>query len=161
MRHQALGYGCQLLVLDHLTMVTSDGASQDERREIDLIMTQLTSLANETNVSILVASQLAKPGGSGPSYEEGRPISLGSFRGSGSITSQAWDVLGLERNLQAEGAQRNRMGVRVLKCRGEGETGMADTLSYDRTSGRLTALEEAPEEDLEQEAAEAGLEAFE
>ena len=57
--------------------------------------------------------------------------------------------MALERNQQGE--HPTHMHVRVLKCRETGETGAADTLTYNRETGRVeiaTGLTEISEEEL-------------
>ena len=67
--------GCKLIVLDHITIAISGLEIRDERKSIDVLMTQLRSLIEETGVGIVVVSHLKKTD-EGKTHEEGGTISL-------------------------------------------------------------------------------------
>ncbi len=145
MRYMIRGCGCKYIILDHLSIVVSGGeVGSDERRTIDKLMTDMTSLANETGAGIVVVSHLRKPEGKGKSFEEGKVPTLADLRGSGSIMQLGFTILGLSRDLMDE--QDSSTKLWVLKCRHTGKTGKADRLDYDPATGRLE--ESAWEEDL-------------
>lgn len=133
-RYLIRGCGCRVVFLDHLSIVVSGDMHPDERKVIDKIMTDLTSLAQETGAIIVVVSHLSKPEGKG--FEEGRAVALRDFRGSASIGQLGFTLLGLERDLQKEDGKAR---LRVLKCRYTGKTGKADLLHYNEETGRLKA----------------------
>lgn len=128
--------GCKYLVLDHLSILVSDQAAGDERKNIDMVMTKLRTFVQETNCSLLLVSHLKRP--EGKSLEDGAVTSLGMLRGSASIAQLSDAVIGAERNSQAlDIIERNTTHVRVLKSRYTGYTGHACTLFYDDRTGRL------------------------
>lgn len=139
LRYMVQGCGCQWLVLDHLSIVVSgmdlDG---DERRMLDKTMTELRSFTEQTNVGLLLVSHLKRPEGRG--HEEGAMTSLAQLRGSAAIGQLSDIVIGLERDQQAEGADRDAMTVRVLKNRYAGITGIACELRYSRETGRVVEM---------------------
>lgn len=138
LKYLVRGEKCELVFLDHLSIVVSGmEISQDERRTIDTLMTRLVALAQETGASIVVVSHLKR--GEGKPHEEGRPVTLHDFRGSGSIAQLSHNVVSIERDQQAETeADRAVSTVRSLKCRHTGMTGIAGHLKYDGATGRLT-----------------------
>ena len=130
---------CKFLVLDHLSIVVSGmSLDGDERRMLDHTMTALRSFTEQTNVSLLLVSHLKRPQGMG--HEEGAKTSLAQLRGSAAIGQLSDAVIGLERNQQADGVERNEVVVRVLKNRYAGLTGITTTLRYDPATGRLNEV---------------------
>ena len=137
-RYMAVSLGVRWVVLDHLSIVVSgDESMTDERRGIDLAMTKLRSLVEETGIGLILVSHLKRPDGKG--HEEGAPTSLAQLRGSAGIAQLSDMVVGLERN-QQDPSDRNQMGVRVLKNRYTGETGEAAVLEYNTQTGRLSEV---------------------
>ncbi len=137
MRYLAKGAGCKMIVLDHISIVVSGmSLSDDERRTIDRVMTDLRSLVEETQVELHVISHLKRVGNE--SHEEGGKVSLSHLRGSQSIAQLSDFVIGVERNNQDESGTMN---VKVLKNRVTGETGAACSLGYDKDTGRLFEIE--------------------
>lgn len=136
--------GCKYIFLDHISIVVS-GMSNDEeggeRKAIDMLMTNLRSLVEETNVTMFVISHLKRPEKKG--HEEGGQISLSQLRGSGGIAQLSDMVIGLERDQQGE--TPNVLTLRVLKNRFSGETGISGQLYYNTETGRLSDLEQSNE----------------
>jgi twinkle protein len=141
-----LAKGCDVgwVVLDHLSIVVSGIDDGDERKTIDVLMTQLRSLVEETGIGLILVSHLRRPEGN-RGWEEGLTTSLNALRGSASIAQLSDSVIGLERNQQDQEAA-NQVTVRVLKNRFSGETGIATTLFYDKDTGRLSEHEFAKDE---------------
>jgi twinkle protein len=128
--------GCKWIFLDHVSIVVS-GQDGDERKMIDILMTKLRSLVEETQVGLLLVSHLKRPEGRG--FEEGREITLGHLRGSAGLGQLSDMVIGIERNQQDEDT-KNQSTVRILKNRFSGETGIACYLEFDNQTSRLTEL---------------------
>lgn len=145
-KYMAKGLGCDMVMLDHVSIVVSAQSEGDERKAIDEIMTKLRMVAQECNIMLVVVSHLKRPDKKG--HEEGAATSLAQLRGSGSIGQLSDIVIGLERNGQAEDElDRNTTHVRILKNRFSGETALAAHLLWSRDTGRMTernmTLEEA------------------
>lgn len=136
-----LAKGCDVgwVVLDHLSIVVSGIDDGDERKTIDVLMTQLRSLVEETGIGLILVSHLKRPEGN-KGWEEGLKTSLNALRGSASIAQLSDSVIGLERD-QQDNETANQVTVRVLKNRFSGETGVAATLFYDKDTGRLSEHE--------------------
>ena len=101
---------------------------------IDSTMTKLRSLVEETGIHLILVSHLRRP--DGRSHEEGGATTLAQLRGSHAIAQLSDAVIGCERNQQDE-TDSNMLGVRVLKNRYAGSTGLCCTLEYETRTGRL------------------------
>lgn len=139
-RYMVVVLGCQWVILDHLSIVISGSDDRDERRLIDKAMTMLRTLVEETGCGLLLVSHLKRPEGN-KGHEEGAFTSLSQLRGSHAIAQLSDMVIGLERNQQ--GDNPNETTVRVLKNRFSGDVGIACSLLYDKTTGRLTETQGA------------------
>lgn len=132
--------GCKIIVLDHISIVVSGldekESGSDERKTIDMFMTQLRSLCEETGVTILAVNHLKRS--SVKSYNEGGQVSLTDLRGSGALEQLSDIVIALERN-QQDKEKSNISQIRILKNRPTGICGESDKLIYSRETGRLLA----------------------
>jgi twinkle protein len=138
---------CKYILIDHLSILVSGIEGEDERRNIDQLMTKLRSLVEETRCAMLLVSHLRRASGD-KGQEQGKEISLSMLRGSHSIAQISDAVIALERDQQAEDPTlANTTTVRVLKNRYAGETGVATYLLYNKDSGRLTEIENPLESD--------------
>ena len=140
-RYMAKALNTKWIILDHLSILVSGQEDNgDERKSIDILMTKLRSLVEETQIGLLLVSHLRRPAGD-RGHEDGREITLSHLRGSASIAHLSDAVLALERNQQAEDeVEANTTTVRILKNRYTGETGIACYLHYDSNTGRMTQV---------------------
>ena len=147
MRYYANALNVDFIVLDHLSMVISGQESNNERKDIDMLMTEIAAFCNETGVGVLVIVHLKRGTGSKEkSFNEGGQVSLSDLRGSASLEQLAWNVIALERNQQdREEADFSR--IRILKNREWGFLGEADMLHYNTTTGRLLPAQNTYQED--------------
>jgi len=128
---------CDFIVLDHISIVTSgmESSSEGERKDIDIFMTRLRQLVEETGVGVIAIVHLKRT--PGKNFNEGAQVSLNDFRGSASLEQLSDNAYALERNQQNKDAAKKRQTlIRVLKCREGDDTGEADTLQYNRDTGR-------------------------
>ena len=146
LRYMASVAKVDFIVLDHISIVTSgvESSSEGERKDIDILMTALASLTQETGVGILTIAHLKRA--QGKNFNEGGVPSLNDLRGSSSLEQLSDNVYSMERNQQDEGGGKNCSLLRVLKCRAVGDTGEADTLEYNRTTGRNELATNFPKE---------------
>ncbi|MQB00214.1 MAG: AAA family ATPase [Actinobacteria bacterium] len=142
-RYMIKGLGCEVVVLDHISMVVSGAdLDADERRMLDHVMTGLRSMSQETSASFHIVSHLRRPQGQ-KSHEEGRQVSLADLRGTQAIAQLSDAVIAAERDQQSDDAtEKNTVILRVLKNRYAGLTGKACSLVYDNKTGRLTDPED-------------------
>jgi twinkle protein len=139
-RFMAKALDCKWIILDHLSILVSGQEEGDERRSIDILMTKLRSLVEETGVGLLLVSHLRRASGD-KGHEDGREVSLAHLRGSQSIAHLSDGVIALERNQQEEDETlANTTIVRILKNRYTGDTGIATYLYYDKDSGRMSEI---------------------
>ena len=147
-RYMIKALDCKYIILDHLSILVSGLEGDDERRNIDKMMTQLRSLVEETQCCMLLVSHLRRASGD-KGQEQGVQISLSMLRGSHSIAQISDAVIAMERDQQAsDPVVANTTTIRVLKNRYAGETGVATYLLYDRESGRMTEIDDPNAEDF-------------
>tara|TARA_R110000822_G_scaffold25533_4_gene77277 strand:+ start:2138 stop:3754 length:1617 start_codon:yes stop_codon:yes gene_type:complete len=141
-RYMTKALECKWIILDHLSILVSGQEDfGDERKSIDILMTKLRSLVEETGCGLLLVSHLRRPSGDN-GHENGKEITLSHLRGSASIAHLSDSVIGLERNQQAgDETEANTTVLRVLKNRYTGDTGVASYLFYDKDTGRLTQVD--------------------
>lgn len=141
LRYLAKGCECDVLVVDHVSIVVSGmDLSGDERRAIDRTMTLLRTLVEECKILMHLISHLKRLGDD-RGHEDGAKVSLSHLRGSQSIAQLSDIVIGMERNQQAEGDEARVAQFRVLKNRTTGETGAAGRVIYDKESGKLVEMD--------------------
>jgi len=141
-RYMARALDCKWIMLDHLSILVSGQEDfGDERKSIDVLMTKLRSLVEETGIGLLLVSHLRRRGGD-KGFEEGKEVTLSHLRGSASIGHLSDAVIALERNQQSEDpTEANTTVIRILKNRYTGDTGVATHLYYNSETGRMTAIE--------------------
>lgn len=122
------------IMLDHISMVISGQESSNERKDIDMLMTNLAAFVNETGVGVVAIVHLRRA--QSGSFNEGKEISLNDLRGSGGLEQLSWNVIALERN-QQDPDNKNQSQIRLLKNREWGSLGLCDTLIFNQDTGRL------------------------
>ena len=141
-RYMAKALDCKWVFLDHLSILVSGQEDNgDERKSIDILMTKLRSLVEETGIGLMLVSHLRRPAGD-RGHEDGKEVSLSHLRGSASIAHLSDSVIALERNQQADDEiEANTTTVRILKNRYTGDTGVACYLHYNKDTGRMTQID--------------------
>ena len=140
-RFMAQALDCKWICLDHLSILVSGQEDTDERKSIDILMTKLRSLVEQTGICLLLVSHLRRPSGD-RGHEDGREVTLSHLRGSASIGHLSDGVIGLERNQQDDDPViANTTTIRILKNRYTGDTGVATHLFYNKDTGRLTEID--------------------
>lgn len=127
------------VILDHLSIVVSGVDDGDERKAIDVIMTKLRSLVEETGIGLILVSHLRRPAGE-KGWENGMQVTLNSLRGSASIAQLSDMCLSVERDQQGENP--NVATVRCIKNRHSGETGIGCYLHYNKDTGRMVEVDD-------------------
>lgn len=134
LRYMAVGLGVEVIVFDHISIAIA-GLDVDDRKALDIMVTKLRSLVEETGVALIMVSHLKRVEGN-RGHEDGIQTSLSHLRGSQAIAQTSDIVIGLERN-QQDAKRADLTTVRVLKNRFSGQTGVAGTLHYNKDTGRL------------------------
>ena len=144
--YMRMGLDCDVIILDHISIVVSASEESDERKMIDRLMTKLKSFAKSSGVILVVVCHLKNPT-KGKAHEEGRPVSITDLRGSGALRQLSDTIIALERNQQ--GDMPNLVLIRLLKCRFTGDTGVAGYMEYNKQTGRLEESDFTPYPDDE------------
>lgn len=138
-------YDVEFILLDHLSMLVSGIATTDERKMLDMVMTELAAFCASHDVGIIAVSHLNrgvaeefKP----PKGQEDQPFFINvrkeSLRGSASLEQLSWVIIGVEPEIMPD-KSRGRVRLTVLKNRPWGHLGWADVLKMDDTTGVLEA----------------------
>lgn len=142
-RYLIKGLECEWIILDHLSIIVSGLEGDDERKNIDIAMTKLRTIVEETGAGMFLVSHLKRVGGD-RGHENGAQISLSHLRGSQSIAQLSDIVIGLERDQQhSNPIVANTTKLRVLKNRYSGQVGEAGFLFYDKDTGRMSEVNES------------------
>ncbi|MQB00680.1 MAG: AAA family ATPase [Actinobacteria bacterium] len=134
-RYLAHAEGVKHFFIDHLTAFAAH--AEDERRELEKVMADISGMAQELQVTMYVISHLATP--EGKPHEEGGRVMLRHFKGARAIGFWSHFAFGLERDQQAENdIEKSTTTFRVLKDRYTGaSTGHTFLLRYDHDTGLL------------------------
>lgn len=136
LRYLAIGCECDFIVLDHVSMVVS-GLEVEERKTLDMLMTNLRQFVEQTGVGLIAVSHLRRNSGK-DSFNEGGKVSLTDLRGSAGLEQLSDVVIASERNQQADDDQQQDItSFRILKNRPFGVVGPAGQAQYARHTGRL------------------------
>jgi len=130
--HKALGV--EWVVLDHISILVSGLATGDERKLIDMAMTKLRTLVQETGIGLILVSHLRRPEGD-KGHEDGAKVRLGQLRGSHAI-AQLSDIC-ISLGVDPDNPNSNARQVHLLKNRFTGQTGFAGNITYNPETGRL------------------------
>lgn len=134
-RHLARACGCRWIVLDHISILVSGQETNDERKLIDMAMTRLRTLVQETGIGLHLVSHLRRPQGD-KGHEDGARVSAGQARGSHAIIQLSDMVFGLQK--PEDDPHGTGVEALLLKNRFSGETGPLTTLHYDLDTGRYS-----------------------
>lgn len=134
------------IILDHLTLVVSGNATNDERKMLDICLTELAAFVASNDVGILAISHLNRDAAQelkGISKIE-QPmwvkVKKEDMRGSSSLEALAWIVLGLDVEFMPD-RTRGRVRLTCLKNRPFGLLGEADTFKMNNETGLLELAE--------------------
>lgn len=144
-RYMVVGMGAKHIFLDHLTALAA--GADDERKTLELIMSEISGMAQELQFCFYFISHLATP--EGKSHEEGGRVMIRHFKGSRAIGFWSHFMFGLERDQQsAKIEDRHTTTFRILKDRYTGQaTGKTFRLQYAQDTGLLSVCEGEAEEE--------------
>lgn len=144
--------GCDYIILDHLSMVISGEAVTDERKELDIVMTELSAFCAAHDVGVIVVCHLNRQGTADQfkapkkkDGEEDKPywirVTKESLRGSGALEQLSFVILGLEPEILPN-RERGRVRWVVLKNRPTGYLGEADIWRLNEQTWEVELSEE-------------------
>lgn len=139
--------GCKRIFLDHLSFLVAAMNSNNERRDIDLIMTKLARSVEDWDYTLFQVSHIKRrerehtQSKMGDSYPKWEILDMSDGRGSGAIETCSHNMIALERQIldPAKGGGRGLLRTRVLRNREWGDIGEGDVLSWD-SRGRFRPL---------------------
>ena len=139
--------GCKYILLDHLSMIVSGSKVEDERKELDIVMTELAAFCAANDVCIIAvshinrsAAELFKP----PKGKEDEPfwvrVTKEMMRGSAALEQLSFIILGLEPQILAD-RSRGKVRLTVLKNRPWSYLGVADEFTVDENTWEVVISE--------------------
>lgn len=151
-KHMHLVEGCKYILLDHLSMVISGLETDNERKQLDIVMTELAAFCAANEVCVIAVSHINRTGASqfqAPKGKENEPywvqVTKEQMRGSSSLEQLSFIILGLEPQIMPD-RSRGNVRLTVLKNRPWGYLGVADEFKIDEeTWDVVLAQEEIPD----------------
>lgn len=136
-KHMHLVEGCGYILLDHLSVVISGSDIANERKELDMVMTELAAFCAANDVCIIAVSHINRGDGTlfkAPKGKEDEPywvrVTKEMMRGSAALEQLSFVIIGLEPEIMPD-RSRGRVRLTCLKNRPWSYLGAADTFSVD------------------------------
>lgn len=148
-KHMHLVEKCGYIILDHLSVVISGSDIANERKELDMVMTELAAFCAANDCGILAVSHINRTAAQDfkpPKGEEDQPfwvkVTKEMMRGSAALEQLSWIIIGLEPQIMPD---RSRGNVRttVLKNRPWSYLGVADEFSIDEDTWDVLLVDQA------------------
>jgi len=140
------------IILDHLSMVIS-GQTGDDRKQLDMLMTELAAFVAAHDVGIIAVSHLKRTNEQPPKVKEGEEpepwwtsCRKEDLRGSAALEQLSWCVIGIEGE-QMPDRSRGRIRLVVLKNRTWSSLGETDILKMDEQTGELNNADDLSQMD--------------
>lgn len=151
-KHMHLVEGCSYILLDHLSMVVSGSHVTDERKELDIVMTELAAFCAANDVCVIAVSHINRSAAEQfkpPKGAEDKPfwvkVTKEMMRGSAALEQLSFVIIGLEPEILPD-RSRGNVRLTVLKNRPWSYLGVCDTFKIDETSWEVILHQELPEE---------------
>ena len=126
--------GCKYIFLDHITMIVTGLADNDERKTLDIVSTKLAMMVKELDFALVLVSHINDDG---------------LTRGSRNISKIASTHIRLDRDLDSPIPDvRNTTKLTVKKNRFAGRTGPAGSLLFDENSFSLREIQQVDPDGL-------------
>lgn len=153
-KHMHLVEGCKYILLDHLSVVISGSDVANERKELDMVMTELAAFCAANDVCIIAVSHINRQGTADQMKpqkgKEDEPywirVSKESLRGSAGLEQLSFIILGLEPEIMPD-RSRGRVRLTVLKNRPWSYLGAADAFTVDDDTWEVLLQEDAVDDD--------------
>lgn len=139
-KHMHLVEGCKFIILDHLSLVISGSQVKDERKELDIVMTELAAFCAANDVCIIAVAHINRSAADQfktPKVKEGEEpkpywvqVTKEMMRGSAALEQLSFIILGLEPEIMPD-RSRGRVRLTSLKNRPWSYLGVADTFTID------------------------------
>lgn len=134
-KHMHLVEKCNYIILDHLSVVISGSDIANERKELDMVMTELAAFCAANDVCIIAVSHINRTADyKPPKGKEDEPywvtVNKEMMRGSAALEQLSFIILGLEPQIMPD-RSRGNVRLTVLKNRPWSYLGVADTFMVD------------------------------
>lgn len=154
-KHMHLVEGCRFILLDHLSMVISGLETENERKQLDIVMTELAAFCAANDVCVIAVSHINRSNSAqfqAPKVKEGKDpepywvqVTKESMRGSASLEQLSFIILGLEPQIMPD-RSRGNVRLTVLKNRPWGYLGVCDEFKIDEDTWEvILAQDESPD----------------
>ena len=150
-KNMVLVKGCKYILLDHLSMVVSGNESENERKELDIVMTALASFCAANAVHLIVVCHINRSDSAQflpQKGQEDKPFWVNvrkeSARGSAALEQCSWNILGIEPEILPD-FSRGRVRIKVLKTRFGDSLGIADVFTLDQETWEVILDQEGTE----------------
>lgn len=133
-------WGAQFGILDHISMVFSGNETTNERKDIDMLLTDMAAFTRESRMHLIVISHIKrsnKPFRKKEDYPYWETVASDAGRGSGAFEQLADNIITLEVEYLDEDFNKGRIRTRVAKNREESVLGVGDVLNYCLATGRI------------------------
>ena len=147
-KHMHLVEKCNHIILDHLSVVISGSDIANERKELDMVLTELASFCAANPVCIIAVSHInrANAGDFKPAKgEEDKPfwvkVTKESMRGSAALEQLSFIIIGLEPEILPS-RERGNVRLTVLKNRPWSYLGVCDTFTLDDDTWEIVLAQE-------------------
>ncbi len=133
-RYMATGCDCKIITLDHISKIVSGWDTDDERKTIDMLCTQLDNICKETGVALIMVSHVNDQG---------------LTRGSRNISQTAHTHVHLSRDIEeTDPILRNTTALIVRKNRDGALTGPAGQLLFNPVTFMITETQASTNEEV-------------
>lgn len=134
-KHMHLVEKCGYIILDHLSVVISGSDIANERKELDMVMTELAAFCAANDVCIIAVSHINRTADyKAPKGAEDEPfwvtVNKEMMRGSAALEQLSFIILGLEPQILPD-RSRGNVRLTVLKNRPWSYLGVADEFKVD------------------------------
>jgi len=139
--------GAKYAILDHISMIFSASEADNERKEIDHLLTELAAFVTTTQMHVIVVSHIKRVPFTAPKDKEGNvkypywlKVDKDAGRGSGSFEQLCHNLIILEPEV-LQNEQRGRLRTKVAKNREWSYLGIGDVLQMHPVTGRLISAD--------------------
>lgn len=136
-RYMHLVEKCSYIVLDHLSVVISGSHIENERKELDIVMTELAAFCAANDVCVFAISHINRSAANDfkpPKGEEDKPfwvkVTKEMLRGSSALEALSFIIIGIEPQIMPD-RSRGYIRLTVLKNRPWGHLGACDEFKVD------------------------------
>lgn len=139
-KHMHLVEGCRYILLDHLSMVISGLDIDNERKQLDVVMTELAAFCAANDVCVIAVSHINRSAAEQFKPPKGKEeeafwvkVTKEMMRSSSSLEQLSFVILGLEPQIMPD-RSRGNVRLTVLKNRPWSYLGVCDEFKIDENT---------------------------